>query len=82
MNERSASKRGPDYGRQTLLWTTIHPNFLGADLQRLQELLDFLIYPLCLTISLQVVSSGRRDLIFSSWLRLHMKFNTNWDPGR
>jgi len=32
--------------------------------EELQELLDFLIDPLCLTIGLQVVSGGHRDLDF------------------
>ena len=56
------------------------PIILALIYKELQELLDFLIDPLCLTIGLLVVSGGCVILIFSSWLRLHVKFNTNWVP--
>src|SRR5882724_3717588 len=48
--------------------------------KELQELLDFLIDPLCLTISLWVVSGGHRNPDFQQLAEAAHEIDTNWVP--
>src|SRR5882724_9142147 len=60
------------------------PIVLALIYKESQELLDFLIDPLCLTISLRVVSGGHHDPDFQQLAEaaceIQHKLGTNWVP--
>src|SRR5882724_8448391 len=57
------------------------PIILALIYKELQELLDFLIDPLCLTIGLQVVSGGCCDLDFQQLAEAAREVQHKWGPS-